>query len=171
VTSGFAWIGTKAVSGEGSCLVDNRHVAIRGDSSILVFSRCAADRRNLLPTAVFDRSSDCLPATLAPQRLYRSATVGSSSAIPGPSSALCRLTNRRPQNLASSAVSFSRAFDFFPGFCPPRLCCFSREFFPLLWRECCHACFSALAAGCLPALSAHLTHDFGNKVASHVFIL
>jgi hypothetical protein len=54
---------------------------------------------------------------------------------------------------------------------PPRLCCFPGKLPSLLWRESCHACFSALAGGCLSALSAHLTHDFGNKVTSHRFIL
>src|SRR5260370_13205942 len=61
----------------------------------------------------------------------------------------------------SFTLCFGRAFAFL-GLCPPCLCCFAGKLFPLLWRERCHARFSALAAGGLPALSAHLAHHFGN---------
>src|ERR1700674_1587054 len=63
------------------------------------------------------------------------------------------------------------AFAFLFGLRPPGLCRFAGKFLSLLWRERCHACFSTFAAGCLPALSAHLSHHFGNQVASHIFIL
>src|SRR6266852_6993474 len=68
-------------------------------------------------------------------------------------------------------LCFGRAFAFFLGLCPSCACCFAGKLFPLLWRESCHARLYALAFCCLPALSAHLTHDSGNQVASHSFIL
>src|SRR5260370_10746436 len=71
----------------------------------------------------------------------------------------------------SFALRFGRGFAFLLGLCPPCLCCFAGKLLPLLWRERCHACFPALAFCCLPALSAHLTHDFGNQVASCSVIL
>src|SRR5258706_15394510 len=71
----------------------------------------------------------------------------------------------------SSALSSRRAFTLFLDACPSCARCFAGKLFPLLWRESCHAYLSALASGCPPSLSAHLTHDFGNKVASHSFIL
>src|SRR5208282_2067965 len=59
-------------------------------------------------------------------------------------------------------LCFGRGFAFFLGLCPPCLCRFAGKLLPLLWRERCHSCFSALAFCCLPAFSAHLAHHFGN---------
>jgi predicted nucleic acid-binding protein len=67
-------------------------------------------------------SSERFSAIAGTQRLYRSAIVGSSSAVPGASSALSRLTGRGPQSLASSAASLGRGFAFLLGLCPPCLC-------------------------------------------------
>jgi hypothetical protein len=68
-----------------------------------------------------------------------------------------KMTTHRSRDLR-----FARAFVFFLGLCPSCERCFAGKLLPLLWRERCHARFSALAAGGLPALSAHLAHHFGN---------
>jgi hypothetical protein len=56
-------------------------------------------------------------------------------------------------------------------FSPPSPRCFSCELFPFLWAESRHACFHTLPLGGFAAFSTHLTHHFGNKIASHGFIL
>src|ERR1700732_5352793 len=68
----------------------------------------------------------------------------------------------KPMRPALAALRFGRGFSFLLHSCPSCACCFRGKLFPLLWSESCHACLYALAFCCLAALSAHLTHNFGN---------
>jgi len=62
-------------------------------------------------------------------------------------------------------------FVFLLCFGPSTLCGLPSKLFSLLCGESCHAFLTAFAAGCFTTFSAHLSHDFGNKVASHSSIL
>src|SRR5579859_6027530 len=71
--------------------------------------RNSGERRfagKLLPAALFDRPSEHLSAIADAQRLYRLATVGSPSALPGPSSSLSRLRCHRSSELLVGGWKF-----------------------------------------------------------------